>query len=67
MTKRESYVAPGSRTARKTIKVKKELNSPIDAFLTGNWKAPTRYYNGDCITTWQYWENDCSPGTHRGN
>ena len=58
MTKKESFVAPGCRTARKTIKVKKELNSPIDAFLTGNWKAPTRYYNGDCITTWQYWEND---------
>lgn len=57
ITKRNSHPEPGKRTARKTLKVKKELDTPIDCFLTGKCKPATRLYNGDHIELWPYWEN----------
>lgn len=47
----------GKRTARMTIKVKKEIESTIDAFIDGAWKAPTKEYGGKEIVTWPYWLN----------
>jgi ATP-dependent DNA ligase len=57
MTKLGTVPSPGKRTARKTLKVKKELSENIDCFFTGRGTAPTRLYNGKEIETWKYWQN----------
>lgn len=57
MTKKGTIPSPGKRTARKTLKVKKELSENIDCFFTGRGTAPTRLYTGKEIETWRYWEN----------
>lgn len=48
---------PGKRTAHKTLKVKMEVETTIDAFLDGNFKRPTRLYGGKEIESWCFWEN----------
>ena len=45
----------GKRAARKTLKLKKELQETIDVFLTGRWKEATYFYTGKDITAWPYW------------
>lgn len=57
MTKKGTVPSPGKRTARKTLKVKKELSENIDCFFTGRGTSPTRLYSGKEIETWKYWEN----------
>lgn len=57
MTKLGTVPSPGKRTARKTLKVKKELSENIDCFFTGRGTAPTRLYSGKEIETWRYWQN----------
>lgn len=57
MTKRDTIPSPGKRTARKTLKVKKEISENIDCFFTGRGTAPTRLYTGKEIETWKYWQN----------
>lgn len=57
ITKKGTIPAPGKRTSRKTLKIKTELDSPIDCFLTGNWKPATRLYKGDYIEDWNLWED----------
>ena len=57
MTKKGTVPSPGKRTARKTLKVKKELAENIDCFFTGRGTAPTRLYSGKEIETWKYWQN----------
>ena len=57
MTKMGTVPSPGKRTARKTLKVKKELQETIDCFFTGCGTAPTRLYSGKEIETWKYWQN----------
>lgn len=57
MTKKDSIPQPGKRTARKTLKVKKEISQNIDCFFTGKFTPPTREYTGKEIETWPYWEN----------
>lgn len=57
MTKKGTIPAPGKRTARKTLKVKKELQDNIDCFFTGRAMAPARVYTGKEIETWKYWQN----------
>ena len=57
MTKIGTYPEPGKRTARKTLKVKKEINQTIDCIFTGVGTPPTRQYEGKEIETWKYWEN----------
>ena len=58
LTLKHSIVNPGAKTAWKTIKIKKELSSEADVFLTGEYKLPTREYNGKDIENWEYWENE---------
>lgn len=58
LTKKDYPYQFGSRTARKTLKLKKELQETIDAFLTGNWKEPTKLYTGKELETWPYWYNE---------
>lgn len=57
MTKKGTVPSPGKRTARKTLKVKKEISENIDCFFTGRGTAPTRLYSGKEIETWKYWQN----------
>lgn len=49
---------PGKRPARKSIKVKKELDNEIDCFLTGHYKNSTWEYTGKEIENWTYWWDD---------
>lgn len=48
---------PDKRSAKNTLKVKKELEQTIDCFFTGHTGAPTRLYTGKEIENWQYWED----------
>lgn len=57
ITRANSKPEPGKRTARKTLKVKMEIEQTIDAFLDGDYKLPTRLYSGKEIENWQYYEN----------
>lgn len=57
MTKLGTVPSPGKRTARKTLKVKKELSENIDCFFTGRGTPPTRLYTGKEIETWKYWQD----------
>ena len=57
ITQKSSVPAPGKRTARKTLKIKQEINDTIDVFLDGDYKKPTRLYTGKEISNWQFWEN----------
>ena len=57
MTKMGTAPSPGKRTARKTLKVKKEISENIDCFFTGRGTAPTRLYTGKEIGTWKYWQD----------
>ena len=57
MTKKGTVPQPGKRPARKTLKVKKELQENIDCFFTGRGAPPTRIYTGKEIETWKYWQN----------
>ena len=57
-TLKAATVNPGSRTAWKTIKIKKELQDDADVFLTGEYREPEKYYNGKDIENWTYWMNE---------
>ena len=57
MTRANSYPEPGKRSARKTLKVKKEIANTIDCFFTGNFTAPSKEYTGKEIESWKYWIN----------
>jgi ATP-dependent DNA ligase len=57
LTKKDNPYEFGKRTARHTLKLKKELQETIDVFLTGRYKEATKLYTGKEIETWQYWEN----------
>ena len=57
ITQKSSVPAPGKRTARKTLKVKQEINDTIDVFLDGDYKKPTRLYTGKEISNWSFYEN----------
>lgn len=48
----------GKRQARLSIKVKKEIEQTIDAFLDGQYEPPTKLYSGKAPETWKYWFND---------
>lgn len=57
ITKLDSHPDPGKRTARKTMKVKKELQDTVDVVIMGVVK-PTRVYGGKEPETWEYWMNE---------
>ena len=58
ITRKNSLYAPGKRTARTTLKIKKELQETIDCFFTGHISEPTKEYTGKEIETWKYWINE---------
>lgn len=47
----------GKRTAHLTVKIKKEIEQTIDAFLDGEYKLPTKEYTGLQPQDWSYWLN----------
>jgi hypothetical protein len=57
ITREDCQYLCGKRTAWMTLKMKKELEDTIDAFLDGDFKMATRLYDGKAIETWPYWEN----------
>ena len=58
LTLKNAIVNPGSRTAWKTLKIKKELSEDADVFMTGQMKLPEKYYTGKEIFNWTYWMNE---------
>lgn len=58
ITKKSAEYQPNKRTAKLTLKLKKELADTIDAFLDGSYKEPTKMYSGKEIETWTMWYND---------
>lgn len=56
--RRDGQYEPGKRTTRKTLKIKKEIQLTIDAYLTGNYKKATETYKGTEPEHWQYWINN---------
>lgn len=57
ITKSNSIPAPGKRTARKTLKIKKEIAETIDVFVMGA-NPPTKEYSGKYLEEWKYWYNE---------
>lgn len=56
LQRKDGIYEPGKRPARKSIKVKKELDKEVDCFLTGNYKEATWEYKGtEKIEEWKYW------------
>ena len=47
----------GKRQARTTLKLKKELEDTIDAFIDGSYRIADKEYQGDKPETWNYWYN----------
>lgn len=47
----------GKRQARTTLKLKKELEDTIDAFIDGEYRLADKEYVGDKPETWEYWYN----------
>lgn len=58
ITQKDAKAQPGKRTARKTLKVKMEIEQTIDVFIDGDYKPANRLYEGKEIMTWPYWENE---------
>lgn len=56
ITKKNSKYAPGKRTARKTLKIKKEISDTLDCIIIGA-NAPTKEYKGKDIESWKFWYN----------
>lgn len=48
----------GKRTARLSLKMKRELTDTIDAFIDGDYKPATKEYTGKFIETWDFWFNE---------
>lgn len=58
ITRKDCKYLPGKRTARMTLKMKKEINDTIDAFIDGDYKSATRDYKGKTpLDQYSYWEN----------
>lgn len=55
--RKDGKVDPGGRKARKTLKVKLEIEQTIDAFIDGDYKPPTRDYTGKNLSEWEYYIN----------
>ena len=55
--RKDTPYQPGKRP-RSTLKIKKEIENTIDAFLDGDYKAPTKeYYGKTPLEEYPYWMN----------
>lgn len=57
ITRKGTTPSPAKRTARKTLKIKKEIANTIDCFFTGKYKQATELYTGKNVENWTYWKN----------
>lgn len=57
ITRKDCKYLCGKRTARMSLKLKKELEETIDAFYDGNFKLPDPESNTEHPETWQWWYN----------
>lgn len=56
--RKDAPYTPGKKTARLTLKIKKEIENTIDAFIDGVYKAPKREYTGTTsLDVYPYWLN----------
>lgn len=67
LTRKDNHYEFGKRTARHTLKLKKELNETVDVFLTGRWKEPTKLYTGKDVENWNYWYDELKEERIEGN
>ena len=58
LTRKDNPYEFGKRTARHTLKLKKELEDTVDVFLTGRYQAGTKEYTGKDVNSWIYWYNE---------
>lgn len=56
--RKDAPYTPGKRTARKTLKIKKEIGIEINAYMTGRVKIGTLDYKGTEPEHWKYWLNN---------
>ena len=54
ITHKDSPYEPGKRSAKRTLKIKKELQETIDCIVIGA-NAPTKLYTGKEPEIWEYW------------
>lgn len=66
LTRKDNPYEFGKRTARHTLKLKKELKETIDVFLTGRFKEATKLYTGKEIENWEYWYDEVHDKKIRG-
>ena len=66
LTRKDNPYEFGKRTARHTLKLKKELNETIDVFLTGRYKEATKLYTGKEIENWEYWYDELNDQKIKG-
>ena len=55
--KKDSFYEPGKRSAKVSLKIKKELQETIDCFVIGA-NPPSQLYDGKEIGSWPYWYDD---------
>lgn len=58
LTRKDLPYEFGSRRARQTLKLKKELQDTLDVFLTGKWRLGTKEYTGTELESWPYWYDE---------
>lgn len=56
--RKDGLPAPGKRTARKTLKIKTEIEMTIDAFVDGDYKPAKRLSDTRFPQAWEYWQNE---------
>ena len=54
ITHKDSPYEPGKRSAKRTLKIKKELQETIDCVIMGA-NSPTKQYTGKEPEIWEYW------------
>lgn len=57
ITHKNSPYEPGKRSAKRTLKIKKELQETIDCVIIGV-NPPTTLYTGKEPETWEFWFNE---------
>lgn len=63
---RDSVYEPGKRSAKTSLKIKKEVQQTIDCFFTGRASAPSKQYTGKEIESWKYWINTATGAKAEG-
>lgn len=59
ITHKDAPYQPGKRPSKDCLKVKKEMEDPIDCVIIGV-NAPTKIYSGKEIEDWTYWYDERS-------